>query len=176
METSAIRSQLKAQHQQLYDWISLQPDTSWEAGPSGKWTTGQQVLHLVESSRAILKGLSYPKFLLKYKFGICNREGRSYDKVVARYQERLAETKDLNIAFNANLQVPQLQDKTALIKELQVLEQKLLRKLERWNDRQLDRLLLPHPLMGKMTIRELFMWTGYHIEHHVDQLKKNYQF
>ena len=37
----------------------------------------------------------------------------------------------------------------------------------------LDTYLLPHPLLGKMTIREISLWTAYHTEHHYKILKMN---
>ena len=41
-------------------------------------------------------------------------------------------------------------------------------------DRNLDTLVLPHPVMEKMSIREILLWTAYHIEHHINQLEENY--
>jgi len=33
---------------------------------------------------------------------------------------------------------------------------------------------LPHPLMGRMTIRAIVAWTVYHTEHHYKILQSNY--
>ena len=34
----------------------------------------------------------------------------------------------------------------------------------------LDRYRLPHPLIGKLTLRELLLWTLYHNAHHVQRI------
>lgn len=31
---------------------------------------------------------------------------------------------------------------------------------------ELDKYILPHPLLGKLTIREMMYFTIYHVEHH----------
>ena len=42
----------------------------------------------------------------------------------------------------------------------------LTRALEAWDDVDLDRCRLPHPLLGKLTVREMMFFTLYHYEHH----------
>jgi hypothetical protein len=39
--------------------------------------------------------------------------------------------------------------------------------MTRWPERALDRHLLPHPLMGLLTIREMLAFTVYHTAHHL---------
>jgi hypothetical protein len=47
---------------------------------------------------------------------------------------------------------------------------RLLRKLEskisRYPEKKLDSLILPHPLLGKLTLREMLYFTNYHVIHH----------
>ena len=58
---------------------------------------------------------------------------------------------------------------------LQIQNKKLQYKTKRLKDKHLDKLLIPHPLMGKMTLREIIMWTAYHTDHHNQILKASYQ-
>jgi hypothetical protein len=37
----------------------------------------------------------------------------------------------------------------------------------------LDRMVLPHPLLEKMSIWEFFYLMSYHVTHHLDQTKQN---
>jgi hypothetical protein len=37
----------------------------------------------------------------------------------------------------------------------------------------LDLLILPHPLLGKLTLREMLYFTLYHVEHHEKQVLEN---
>jgi hypothetical protein len=41
------------------------------------------------------------------------------------------------------------------------------RALAGWSERALDRLRLPHPGMGPLTVREMAFFTLYHNTHHV---------
>ncbi len=43
----------------------------------------------------------------------------------------------------------------------------LAQGIERWSDAQLDRRCLPHPLLGKLSVREMLFFTLYHNLHHV---------
>jgi len=36
----------------------------------------------------------------------------------------------------------------------------------------LDRVMLPHPLLGKLTLREMLFFTIYHVEHHLGILRQ----
>ena len=119
--------------------------------------------------------MSLPKFIIKYKYGIANREVRDYDTVVKRYQERLSESRGVTFKGSRHMKVPKLKEKSYLLNRLQVESKKLQYKTKkRWSDSQLDTLILPHPLMGKMLVREIVMWTAYHVEYHTKQLIEYY--
>jgi hypothetical protein len=174
MKKNEIVNLLEIKHQNLFDWLEKQPDHNWEKGPKEKWTTGQHVLHLFNSIKLLNKALSYPKFILKYKFGISNRETRSYDVVANKYHEKLIKHQDKSKAFNNSLKTPTLSERKRLIVTFQIQKKKLQFKTSKWTDKDLDTLLIPHPLMGKMTVREIIMWTAHHTEHHTNTLKENY--
>jgi len=48
----------------------------------------------------------------------------------------------------------------------------LLAALRNWQDENLDEYLLPHPLLGKLTIREMLFFTLYHDQHHVNNVRQ----
>lgn len=174
MEKKEIISVLERKHTDLFDWLEGQTTEKWEMGPDGKWTSGQHILHLVQSIRLLNKALRTPKFLLKRKFGTANRPVRSYDEVAQRYEERLAANLERSRDFNKGLPTPSQKERQRLLASLQIQNKKLQYKTNKWSDRHLDTLLLPHPLMGRMIIREIIMWTAHHTEHHTSILKENY--
>lgn len=174
MEQEKIVALLEEKHQELFLWIKNQPEDTFKKGPEGKWTTGQHIVHLVDSIKQVNKALSYPKFLLKYKFGTANRPVRTYSEIVQRYQEKLAKNKERARAFNIAVTTPSLNKHKQLLTTLQIQNKKLQHKTLRWKNTDLDNLILPHPLMGKMPIREIIMWTAYHTEHHTSILKEKH--
>ena len=174
MDKEAISNLIEEKHSELISWLESQPEDSWTQGPEGKWTTGQQALHLLQSIKPLNDALSMPKFLLRFKFGKANRAIRDYDAIVKRYQERLDDSKGKTYKGSQNMKVPTLEDKHYIINRLQTESKKLQYKTKKISDKNLDTVVLPHPLMGKMPVREIIMWTAYHVEHHTETLKTNY--
>src|SRR5690606_27105536 len=174
MNKKSIAELLEEKNQALLDWLQQQAPENWQQGPEGKWTQGQQALHLLQSIKPLNDALSMPKFLLRYKFGKANRQVRDYNTIVSRYQERLKEAQGKTFKGSPNLKVPNLQEKEYILTRLQVESKKLQYKTRKMSDKNLDTLILPHPLMGKMPVREIIMWTAHHTEHHTKILQEKY--
>jgi len=174
MDKETIADLLETKHSELISWLENQPEDSWTVGPENKWTTGQQALHLLQSIKPLNDALSMPKFLLRYKFGKANRPIRDYNAIVKRYQERLRDSTGKTFKGSQNMKIPTLADKDYLINRLQTESKKLQYKTKKISDKNLDSIVLPHPLMGKMPVREIIMWTAHHVEHHTKILKEKY--
>ena len=174
MDRKDIADLIDAKHSELIHWLETQPLESWTQGPEGKWTQGQQALHLLQSIIPLNNALSLPKFLIRYKFGKANRPVRDYDSIVNRYHERLKDAKGKTFKGSQNMKVPTVNEKQYILNRLQTESKKLQYKTKKISDKNLDTLILPHPLMGKMPIREIIMWTAYHVEHHTETLKTKY--
>ena len=174
MDKEAIADLLDNKYNTLITWLENQDEEKWETGPVGKWTTGQQTLHLLQSIKPLNNALSMPKFMLKYKFGNANRDVRDYETITKRYQERLLDAKGKTFKRSQNMKAPRLDEKEYILNRLQVENKKLQYKTRKISDKNLDTLILPHPLMGKMPIREIIMWSAYHVEHHTQTLENNY--
>ncbi|MFP4846290.1 DinB family protein [Winogradskyella sp. PE311] len=174
MDKKVIANLIDEKHTNLITWLVEQPAESWELGPENKWTTGQQALHLLQSIKPLNNALSLPKFILRYKFGKANRPVRSYNAIIERYQERLKDVKGKTFKGSQNMKVPTLKEKEYILNRLQTESKKLQFKTKKISDKNLDTLILPHPLMGKMPIREIIMWTAHHVEHHTETLINKY--
>lgn len=174
MEKEAIIEKLGDVHNDLFQWLTLQDDEKWELGPDGKWTTGQHVLHLLQSIKPLNNALSLPKFILRYKFGKANRPVRDFNTVVNRYNERLAEVKGVTFGPSKNMKTPKIKDKIYLIERIKTENNKLQYKTQKWSNTALDTYIIPHPLLGKMPVREIIMWTAHHVNHHLATLKAKY--
>jgi len=174
MDKETIAELLDEKHKTLLSWLNNQELEKWLFGPEDKWTTGQQALHLLQSIKPVNNALSMPKFILQYKFGKANRAVRDYDAVVKRYQERLVDAQGMTFKGSQNMKIPKITDKKYILTRLAVENKKLQHKVKKWSEKDLDNLILPHPLMGKMPVREIIMWTAYHVEHHTKQLITKY--
>jgi len=174
MTKSEVIDALERNHQTLYQWLKNHPDQNWTKGPQDKWNTGEHIVHLIQSENALNKALWVPKFYLKYKFGTNNRDNRTYDQIVKKYQGKLADNPGVVANISRNMPTITLANKTAYISKLDTQKMNLIKKFQKWTEHDLDTYLLPHPLMGRMTVREVVIWTAYHTEHHYNVLKENY--
>lgn len=138
-----------------------------------KWAAAGHIRHLIQSARATRLAYWLPAWILRLYTGRPNRAGRSYEELVGRYQARLAEGGRATGRF-----VPPTEEKTGdpekLLQALQQETESLIGLLENSSEKKLDNCLAPHPLLGKITLRELAYFTCYHYEHHRLLLIRDY--
>jgi hypothetical protein len=48
----------------------------------------------------------------------------------------------------------------------------LVAQAGRWSEADLDACRLPHPLLGRLTVREMLLFTQYHEVHHVANVER----
>jgi hypothetical protein len=175
MTTKEINAKLNENFNAIQSWVLNEGAEKWEYGPLNKWTVGQHVLHLIQSTEALNKGLSIPKIVLNYRFGKCNRDGRNFETVVKKYNEKLAKIPVGTVAtVSQNMPTVTLAQREEHLNKLMRLNLKLSAKASKIKKKALDESLLPHPLMGKMTLREILMWNAYHTKHHLHVLEAKY--
>jgi hypothetical protein len=175
MVNTEICQLLKTNENQLFDLFASQPLNFWEMRPEGKWTAGQHVIHLVQSTEQLLKALKLPDFFLKWKFGTNNRSNRSYAEIIEKYKEKLTAVSPSAVSpFSRNMPDSPATERHEWLSRLSALHVKVNKLTEKLSDKQMDTILLPHPLMGRMTLREILMWNAYHLEHHIAVLNKKY--
>lgn len=167
-----ILEALNDRFEQLAIWLRAHDDDKYEKGPEGKWTTGQHIDHLLRSTKPLNTALRLPKLQLKMMFGKSNRKGRNYDVLVARYQEKLAQGGQAAGRYLPD--VPKKEEKVELLEKLLAEKHKLLTIVSKWKDEDMDVFILPHPLLGKLTIREMLFFTIYHTGHHTRILEEKY--
>ncbi len=171
MNKPAIIATLRENHQLFINYMSALSNEDFVAERNGKWTAGQHTDHIIRSIKPLNLGLMLPGILLQLVFGKANRPSKSYDELVAKYKQKLSEGGRATAAF-----IPQTitaAHKERLLKELQVRSEKLCRQVNGFSESQLDNLVAPHPLLGKVTIREMLYFTAYHVLHHQALAEKN---
>ncbi len=114
-----------------------------------------------------------PPFLLKLIFGKANRPSRTYDELVEKYQSKLAAGGKSTARFlPADVK---FEKREKLINKLHDVLDSLIRQVDTFSEEELDKLILPHPLLGKLTFREMLYFTIYHVGHHEKHTRENLQ-
>ena len=150
------------------NYISPLSKVQFEATPNGKWSAGQNLDHLIRAIKPLQLAYGLPKFTLTILFGKTNRPSRTYDEVVTKYKTKLSTGGKASKPF-----IPPtiaFQKKDELIKKYNEQKQKLITKIEKQSETDLDKYILPHPLLGKVTLREMLYFTIHHNEHHLNLL------
>ncbi len=133
--------------------------------PGAKWSIAENVQHLVLSARPLNLAFSLPKISYRILFGKPYRKSYPYDEIVKRYKQLLT---DGAVATGAYVpkRVPLKGDKSEIANRFSGTYKTLISKISRFNEEELDLYFLPHPLLGKITVREMLYFTAYHISHH----------
>lgn len=168
MDKQAIILELQARHQAFIDEILLLDEAAFMHSPNGKWTAGQQLDHIRRSIGPVALAFGLPSFVLRLFFGKTNRPSKTYEALVEKYKGKLATGGKAPSPF-----VPKMIyyiQRGYLSRQLQTLVIRLSRAIERKSESELDTLILPHPLLGKLTLREMLFFTIYHVQHHHKQI------
>jgi hypothetical protein len=167
------RDELLAELRSLHERSTLfwqRFDTPDFFAPLGEaWSPADNVRHLIKSCRPVARALDLPKLTLIGIGGWSFRGSRSYAEIRDTYRAALA----AGVTAGRFAPRPELpgEDLEASRRELMARREEVARHLHdaagRWGERGLDRLRLPHPALGRLTVREMLCFTLYHNLHHV---------
>ena len=165
-----VLRELQALHERSTEiWDGL-PTEELFAPQGEKWTPAQHLEHLTRSNGPVGKALAMPKGLLLLRFGPALRSSRDFAGVVSIYHDMLAKGVKAVGSYRPGAPEPPEnpeEGRRHMMERRERAADRLHRQIERWGDTALDRLRLPHPVLGKLTVREILYFTLYHNHHHV---------
>lgn len=164
MDKKAIRQKLSEAHLGFTQYIHGLGAAEFLFNQPDKWTPGQQLEHILLSVTPLRQVLILPTFMMQLVWGKANRPSRTYDQLVEKYKLKLAQGGRATGRFIPR-PVP-FEKRTNVINTLHREVDALNKKLDRFTEQDLDTYILPHPLLGKLTLREMLYFTIYHVEHH----------
>lgn len=173
MDREEVKALLIDKHSRFADYLSELSDDAFVYQLNGdKWNAGQEAVHIIKSLKALDKALRTPKLVLRATFGKANRPSRDYEGVKGRYLERLGEVPAMTMPpFEPDAVV--ITDKKRIIQKLMDKANGVCSSLEKYSEKDLDFYILPHPALGKMTLREMALFSAYHVEHHMNNSIRN---
>ena len=151
-------------------FISSLDEKEFESAPEGKWSAGQNLDHLIRAIKPLQLAFRLPKLFLKLFFGRSNRPSKPYEQLVEKYKYKLAKGGKASGPFIPPIVL--FEKKLSLLKTYERQKQNFIKKIQQQKESDLDRYILPHPLLGKVTLREMLFFTIYHNQHHLESLEQ----
>lgn len=145
----------------------------------GKWTMAGHLYHLIKTTQEIGRGMSMPRIVLRTTFGKSNRAERTFEEQHKKYIEALANFKATTrkgfVPSDTYLPPSNKEfDREELLQQFSKEIAALQKTIGKWKEKDLGIYILPHPAMGKLTIREIIYFSIFHTKHHLDNLKEHY--
>jgi hypothetical protein len=169
MNKIELSKRLIQEHQSFIDFISSLSNEDLIQSQDNKWNPSQQLEHVYLCLRPVKLALSLPNIIPAILFGKSKKGSRTYESLVEAYQLKLK-----NGGKSPSMYKPKksVRDVDKLKIALMHLVNNISNKLSQFKENDLDSFLLPHPLLGKLTARELIFFALYHVGHHQKQIEK----
>lgn len=163
---------LKDSNQRVIDWFGDIPAEGFFTRHQDVWSASDNVDHLVRAHKPIAKALKLPKITLRAMFGKPEKASKTYEELCKIYRDEVARGAQASGRYLPKQENP---DSKAETRKKELLDQfsntsaELVSAAEKWQDKELDEYLLPHPILGKLTVREMLFFTIYHNLRHASQ-------
>ena len=167
-----IQQQLLSAESEFNRYCTTLTDEQFFYQPVGKWSPAQQVKHLIIAADNTKLAFALPKFIVRWYAGKPNRPSRSYDELVAKYKLKLLEGGRASGRFVPKPISAGYGKQRMLDRFKRSMDQLAHAIKSKWKELQLDQYIAPHPLLGKITLRELGYFTIHHTYHHLESIQK----
>ena len=167
-----IEQQLRSAATNFIRYCSSLTEEQFFSQPKDKWSPAQQVKHLIIAANNTRLAFALPKFVVHWYAGKPNRPSRSYDELVAKYKLKLEQGGKASGRFIPK-PIAASYGKQKMLDQFKRSMDRLVHALRsKWKEQQLDQYIAPHPLLGKITLRELGYFTSHHTYHHLENIQK----
>jgi len=170
MNKQAICNLLSEKYNSFVHYVNELTTEEYFCSYQQKWTAAQQLQHIVLCVKPLVQVFSMDKSSLEQKIGLSDRPGFTYDELLNKYNQKLKEGGKAPDRY-----VPE----TILTDQREILSQSLAGMIkdlcsliENFTEQELDTLVIPHPLLGNLSMREMIFNAGFHVEHHHELIKQ----
>ena len=170
MTKQLLIKELSERHTILVDYILSLSYEEFMFSYQNKWTAGQQMDHIFRATSILSLAFNVPVIINGLIFGKVHRPPIESNELVTQYLSKLEAGAKATTIF-----IPRKIPYSYRIE----LAEKLLKKVSKINtaidsisEKDLDHFMLPHPILGKITYREMLYFTIYHVNHHYAMVKR----
>jgi len=163
---------LKDANQRVITWFTEISAKNFFTRHGEIWSASDNLDHLIKSHEPLAKALRLPKITLQAMFGKPQKPSMSYEELCQIYRDEIAKGAQASGRYLPNQENPDAnaeEKKRDLLGQFSKASAELVSVVEKWEENELDEYLLPHPVLGKLTIREMLFFTIYHNLRHASQ-------
>ena len=163
---------LTVSNQRVIDWFRAISAEDFFIRYGEVWSASDNLDHLIKAHKPIAKALKLPKITLRAMFGPPEKASMTYEALCQIYRDEIAKGAQASGRYLPNQEHPASNAETKkkeLLDQFSTVSREVVSTLEKWDEKELDDHLLPHPILGKLTIREMIFFTIYHNLRHASQ-------
>lgn len=162
-------------HDEIVTYLEAMPTQQFVTPQGEAWSPAGHLRHLVKSVKAVAYGMGMPKLALALRFGVGFGGSRSFGEIRDVYLQAIDDGRARATGrYASSSEIPDGTTpeawRASLLDRWVQAGEGLAKALGRWSEGALDRHRLPHPILGKMTVREMLFFTAYHNAHHARRI------
>lgn len=165
---AAIIDGLRKTYSEIVDYCESLDAFAFSSSPDHRWSASEQLEHLILSSKGVASALKMPKEQLAL-MGKSENGSISYEDLFAKYKGALTSGIKASPPFSPDPNKDWSKDE--LLGNWKMIGRKLEERILFWNEEELDSYQMPHPAIGKITVREMLFFTEFHAQHHLKSMK-----
>lgn len=165
----SLFSALRESNQRAENWFQEIPAADFFKRRGEEWSPSDNLDHMIKAVKPITKALKLPKIKLQAMFGKPEKPSMTYEELCRIYREGIAKGGQASGRYLPEQKTPSDDEKKKLLAEWRDASDELVSTAETWQESDLDQYQLPHPLLGKLTAREMLYFTIYHNLRHASQ-------
>ncbi|MFK8104436.1 MAG: DinB family protein [Saprospiraceae bacterium] len=154
--------------EEVRGFIEQLTEEQFEHKPTDKWSIKQEFEHLILSNKPVSSALKLPKLVLR-SFGKPRNPSRKFEALFDYYHGKLKTSPVPTGKFTPKEQ--NNLSRTDMLMGWGMISKKFDDRILNWSEEKLDQYLLPHPLLGKLTVREMLFFTIFHNHHHLSNMQ-----
>ena len=171
MKIQELKNELQEVHSKFASYVLALTDPEFCSTPQPeKWSAGQQLQHIVLSVGTLNRAIGNPDFMRSIEEMEPQRPPMGFEELSAVYKRVIKKGTQAPARF-VPAAIPTDQ-KAQVAEALRKAVGELCNLLDEYGDR-LDAFTLPHPFIGRLSLREMVYFTICHAEHHFSIAKQN---
>ncbi|GAB3954179.1 DinB family protein [Spirosoma harenae] len=159
-----IKQRLLSDCQAFIDLANVLSEDQFRANTSDKWSVAEVMQHLYLSARPVARLMTGPREVM-IQWGRVESPTQNYNEVALTYQNVLG--KGLKAPAMASPRPEDMAvEKQVIIDRFIGVYQALDDAINSWSEEELDEYSMPHPALGKLSVRQMLFFTSIHTQHH----------